>query len=220
MRTLSMRFFVLSLASAFCAYAALAQQSCPSTDDARPHAGPRSDYGQPAPGFLPFHYNSKYGCPSSPRHSQAKVAILLYYASEELREAPLNLSRIEVLDAEAAAARPIAIFEQEQLETMLQSVGGGTVAGPKGNLTIAGGRTAIVFMSIAFDRGSHIPKRLLHHVMTTDSMAEGAAISTLTLRCMCSARRWKEQTGLQTMVRVMTRTTIIGAEFSFSMAGR
>lgn len=92
-------------------------------------------------------------------------------------QAGLNLSRIEVLDADAAAAQPIAIFEQEQLETMLQPVGS-TVAGPKGNLTIADGRAAIAFMCIAFDHGSPIPNRLLHHVVTTDSMAEGAVIST------------------------------------------
>jgi hypothetical protein len=92
--------------------------------------------------------------------------------------APLNLSRIEVVDADAAAAQPIATFEQEQLETMLQPVGGSTGAGPKGTLAIAYGQTAIVFMSIALDRGSHIPNRLLHHVMTTDSMAEGAVISS------------------------------------------
>ena len=116
--------------------------------------------------------------------------------------APLNLSRIEVLDAEAAAARPIAIFEEEQLETMLQSVGGDTAAGPKGNLIIAGGRSATVFMSIAFDRSSHIPDRLLHHVITTDSVAEGAIISThyTTLHLLGAAagrsklgcRRWPE----------------------------
>ncbi|MGA8442917.1 MAG: M23 family metallopeptidase [Candidatus Sulfotelmatobacter sp.] len=91
--------------------------------------------------------------------------------------APLNLSRIEVLDADAAAVQPIATVEQEQLETMLQPVGS-TVAGPKGNVTIADGRTAVVFMCIAFDRSSHIPNRLLHHVITTDSTGEGAVIST------------------------------------------
>ena len=87
-------------------------------------------------------------------------------------------SWLAVLDADAAAAQPIATFEEEQLETMLQSVGGNAVAGPKGNLTLAGGRSATVFISIAFDRSSHIPDRLLHHVITTDSVAEGAVIST------------------------------------------
>ena len=54
---------------------------------------------------------------------------------------PLSLSRIDVRDADAAAAQPIAIFGQEQLETMLQPVGGDTAAGPKENLIIAGGRS-------------------------------------------------------------------------------
>ncbi len=91
--------------------------------------------------------------------------------------APLSLSRIDVRDADSPAAQPIAIFGQEQLETMLQPVGG-AVAGAKGNLTIAGGRTAIAFVCIAFDRGSPIPDRLLHLVVTADSMAEGAVITT------------------------------------------
>jgi hypothetical protein len=92
--------------------------------------------------------------------------------------ASLELSGIQVLDADAADAQPIATFGQEQLATMLQPVGSSTVAGPKGNLTITDGRSAIVFMSIAFDHGSHIPNRLLHHVMTSESMADGAPIST------------------------------------------
>jgi len=91
--------------------------------------------------------------------------------------APLDLTRIDVLDADAGAAPPIAVFEQEQLETMVQPVGS-TVAGPKGNLTIPDGRTAIVFMCMAFDRGSHVPNSLLHQVTTTNVMAEGAVIST------------------------------------------
>lgn len=180
LRTLSMRFLVLFLASAFCSYAALAQPSCPSTDDARPHAGPRSVNEPPAPRLPPFPLQLEIRVPFEPTAFPSEGRNYLMYELHltNFGTAPLNLSRIEVLDADAAAAQPIATFEQEQLETMLLPVGGSTVAGPKGNLTIAGGRTAIVFISIAFDRGSHIPKRLLHHVMTSDAMAEGAAIST------------------------------------------
>ena len=175
-----MRFLVLFLASAFCSYAALAQPSCPSTDDARPHAGPRSVNEPPAPRLPPFPLQLEIRVPFEPTAFPSEGRNYLMYELHltNFGTAPLNLSRIEALDADAAAAQPIATFEQEQLETMLLPVGGSTVAGPKGNLTIAGGRTAIVFLSIAFDRGSHIPKRLLHHVMTSDAMAEGAAIST------------------------------------------
>ena len=91
---------------------------------------------------------------------------------------PLNVSRIEVLDADAAAAQPIAIFEAEQLETMLKPVGATKSADPKERLQLADGRSAVVFMSVALDRGSHVPEKLFHRVVATDSVAEGAVIAT------------------------------------------
>jgi hypothetical protein len=90
---------------------------------------------------------------------------------------PLYVSRIEVLDPDAAA-QPIAVFPSDQLRPMSQLVGGKTTAGPEGSLSIPGGRTVIVFMSIAFDNNSHVPAELAHRVITTDSSAEGAVITT------------------------------------------
>ena len=91
---------------------------------------------------------------------------------------PISLSRIEVLDADAGSAQPIETFETKQLETMQQPIGGKTVSDPKDRLVIGDGQSAIVFMLIAFDRGSHIPDRLLHRVTTTYAPEEGAVIST------------------------------------------
>jgi hypothetical protein len=91
---------------------------------------------------------------------------------------PILLSRIEVLDADPGNAPPIATFETEQLETMLQPLGGKTFSDPKDRLVIGDGQSAIVFMSIAFDRGSHIPDRLLHRVTTAYAPEEAAVIST------------------------------------------
>jgi len=91
---------------------------------------------------------------------------------------PLSLSRIEVLDADAGAAQPIATFEAEQLEAMLQPLGGKKLSDPKERLAIADGQSAIAFMSVVFDRSSHIPDRLLHHVSAVGSVAEGAIIAT------------------------------------------
>src|SRR2546429_9982649 len=79
---------------------------------------------------------------------------------------------------DAGAPQPIATFEAEQLEAMLQPLGGKTRSDPKERLVIADGQSAIAFMSVAFDRSSHIPDRLLHHVSTVDSAAEGAVIAT------------------------------------------
>ncbi|HYL75355.1 MAG TPA: M23 family metallopeptidase [Bryobacteraceae bacterium] len=90
---------------------------------------------------------------------------------------PLYVSRIEVLDADAAAVEPIATFQREQLETMVQSLGGNPPS-QNGSLAIPAGRTAVVFMSIPFGRGSHIPNRLVHRAITTESFARGAVIAT------------------------------------------
>jgi len=76
---------------------------------------------------------------------------------------PLSLSRIEVLDADAGTAQQIATFDAEQLEAMLQPLGGKTLSAPKERLVISDGQSAVAFMSVAFDPSSHIPDRLLHH---------------------------------------------------------
>src|SRR5258707_4337400 len=91
---------------------------------------------------------------------------------------PVSLSRIEALDADAEAAQPIATFEVEQLETMLQPLGSKTLSDPRGRLLIGDGQIAIAFMSIVLARGSHVPDRLFHRVRTVDSVAEGAVIVT------------------------------------------
>src|SRR5215472_2866378 len=91
---------------------------------------------------------------------------------------PLTLSRIEVLDADAETAHPIATFETEQLEAMLQPLGGRTHSDRNERRVIAGGQKAIVFMSVEFDRSSNIPNRLAHRVSTADSAGEGAVITT------------------------------------------
>jgi hypothetical protein len=91
---------------------------------------------------------------------------------------PVSLSRIEVLDADGGAAPPIETFEAGQLEAMLQPLGGKTISDPKDRLVIDDGQSAIAFMSIAFDRASPIPGRLLHHVSTFDSVSKGAVVAT------------------------------------------
>jgi len=91
---------------------------------------------------------------------------------------PLTLSRIEVLDARAETALPIATFEAEQLEAMLQPLGGRTLSDRKERLVIAGGQNAIAFMSVEFDRRSHVPNKLAHRVSTAESALEGAVVTT------------------------------------------
>ena len=90
---------------------------------------------------------------------------------------PLYVSRIEVLDADAADTEPIATLQAEQLAAAFQEIGGKTPA-KNGNPAIPNGRTAVVFMYISFDSRSHIPDKLLHRVITLDSLAKGAIVAT------------------------------------------
>jgi hypothetical protein len=89
--------------------------------------------------------------------------------------AALNVSGVEVL---AAGAEPVAVFHSKQLDTMVQLLGGKVVPAPDGTLPIPGGRTAVVFVEITFDRAAHVPDGLIHRVITNEAVAEGASIAT------------------------------------------
>ena len=178
MRSIRMRLLILLAAAAICSLPAISQPNYQLMDDSQARAGLRSDNEPSEPRLVPWPVQLEMRVPFEPTAFPSERRIYLMYELHltNFGTAPLYVSRIEVLDADAA--QPIATFEAEQLETMLQPVGGKTLASPNGSLIIADGRSAIVFMSIAFDRGSHIPDRLLHHVIMTDSVAEGAVIAT------------------------------------------
>jgi murein DD-endopeptidase MepM/ murein hydrolase activator NlpD len=88
---------------------------------------------------------------------------------------PLTLRRIEVQDADAATATPIAALEGERLDAVLQSVGPGQ---SNNRREIAGGGSVVVFLWLVLDRRAHLPERLRHQVFTADSAAEGAVVGT------------------------------------------
>jgi hypothetical protein len=84
----------------------------------------------------------------------------------------LTLRRIEVLDA--AAGKPVAAFDGEQLDALLQHPGGSDAqADPR---QLPAGAAVVVFMWVRFT--GEVPERLYHRVTTSDSSLEGAAIGT------------------------------------------
>ena len=148
MRTMSMRLLILLGAASFCSCPTIAQTDKQLAAKPTPWP-PQLEMRVP---FEPTAF------PSGPH----------FYVMYELHltnfgTTPLSLSRIEVLDADAGTAQQIATFDAEQLEAMLQPLGGKRLSDPRERLVIADGQGAIAFMSVAFDRSSHIPDRLLHH---------------------------------------------------------
>ena len=174
-----MRLFTLFAVALLCSFAATAQpddhlKGNPQEQNQRPDH--RSGTVKPPPFPLQLEMRVPFeptGFPSGPH----------FYVFYELHltnwgPAPLSLRSIEVRDADAGAGLPIAAFETEQLEGLLQPVSGPTSSDRKDRLVLAGGRSTIVYISVAFNRGVHIPGRLIHRVITADADLEGALIAT------------------------------------------
>jgi len=163
-----MRRYILFAAACLCSYPAIAQTHNQPSDN-------KTAVNRP-----PWPLQLEMRVPFEPTAFPSGSHVYLMYELHltNFMPMPVSLSRIEVIDADAGSAQPIATFEAAQLETMLQPLGGKALSDPKDRLAIADGQSAIAFMSVAFDRGSHIPDRLLHRVTTAYAPEEGAVIST------------------------------------------
>jgi murein DD-endopeptidase MepM/ murein hydrolase activator NlpD len=181
MRIIHMRQLILFTAAVISSCPAIAQSGQTVDAQSQPRAPQRSENQQPASKAVPFPLQLEMRVPFEPTAfpNGARMHLLYELHLTNFANSPLYVSRIDVIDADAPAAEPpIATFQAEQLAAIFQSVGGNTPAGQNGGLAIPNGRTAVVFMYVSFDRGSHTPDRLVHRVMTTDSLATGAEIGT------------------------------------------
>lgn len=86
---------------------------------------------------------------------------------------PIDLRRIEVLDADEPVTKPLGAFDGEQLDSLLQS------STDQPNLRqVNGGATVVAFMQIVLDAQQRVPDRLKHRVLTANSSIEGAVVDT------------------------------------------
>ena len=167
-RTTRMRLFILL--AAMCLY------SCATVAQTQNQGSDSRTAAKRAPWSLQLEMRVPFEPTAFPSGSHFYVMYELHLTN--FGAVPLSLSRIEVLDADAETAQPIATFEAEQLEAMSRPLGGRTLSDRKERLAIAVGQSAIVFMSVEFDRSSRIPSRLSHRVSTADSEVQGAVITT------------------------------------------
>jgi Peptidase family M23 len=163
-----MRQYILFAAACLCSYPAIAQAQNQPTEN------------KTAANRPPFPLQVEMRVPFEPTAFPSGPHVYLMYELHltNFMPTPVSLSRIDVIDADAGTSQPIATFEAAQLETMLQPLGGKELPDAKDRLVIADGQSAIAFMSVAFDHGSHIPERLFHRVTTDYAPEEGAVIST------------------------------------------
>src|SRR5712691_1324861 len=164
-----MRLFILLAAACLCSCPIIAQAQNQQSDN-------KNSAVRPAPWPSQIEMRVPFEPTAFPSGPHFYVMYELHLTN--FGAVPLSLSRIEVLDADVETAPPVAAFEAEQLEAMLQPLGGRTLSDRKEKLVIAGGQSAIVFLSVEFDRSSRIPNRLAHRVSSADSAGEGAVITT------------------------------------------
>jgi hypothetical protein len=100
----------------------------------------------------------------------------LHFTNFEMN--PVRLRRIEILDADAKAARPIATLDATELDALLQTVGSWPSSGNPEAAELRSGQSAILFLCIAFDRAAHMPNELSHRVVTADSTLKGVTRTT------------------------------------------
>ncbi len=168
MRTTSMRPFILLAAACLFSYPAVAQTQNQPSDNKT--AANRPSWPLQLEMQVPF---DPTAFPSGPH-----VYLMYELHLTNFMPMPVSLSRLDVLNGDTGASQPIATFDAAQLETMMQLLGSKTFSDPKDRLVIGDGQSAIVFMSVVFDRGSHIPGKLFHRVTTSYAPEEGAVIST------------------------------------------
>lgn len=161
-----MRLCILLAVAALCSCPTIAQaQNQPSGNNTAPNRAP-----------WPLQLEMRVPFEPTTFPSGSHVYLMYELHLTNFMPMPVSLSRIDVLDAETA--QPIATFEAVQLQTMLQLLGGKAPSLPQDRLVIADGQSAIAFMEVVFERGSHVPDRLLHRVTTAYAPEEGAVIST------------------------------------------
>ncbi|MBV8807487.1 MAG: hypothetical protein JO033_02335 [Acidobacteriaceae bacterium] len=128
--------------------------------------------------------------------------------------APLYVTRLEALDANSGAGQRAATFQGEQFEAMFQLVGDNTAPVPKRDVSIPSGRTAVVFIEIAFSRNSSIPEKVVHRVTTPEGVAEAPISEHITLPSMSLDHLSKDRIGLPLMARAMIRRITTDADSS------
>ncbi len=102
--------------------------------------------------------------------TSAGRAVVMYELNlTNFSDKAIDLRRIEVFDADATGDTPLAAFDGEQIDPLLQN------AGPR---QVNAGATVVLFMQVTLDSTAHMPGTLRHRVSSGDSSVEGAVIGT------------------------------------------
>lgn len=92
-----------------------------------------------------------------------------------LASEPISIRRLEVLNASAKGADPIASFEAERLTNLMRPV---SSQPPEDLRKIGPGTTEVLFLWISLEKSATVPTQLIHRLLTVDSQIQGALVET------------------------------------------
>jgi len=161
-----------------CAYCGMALVPREATLDSQPAQPPelRSRTSEPSLWPPQLEMRVPFAPTAFPSGAQAHLLYEVYLTNHGTE--PLPVRKLEVLDAQAGSAPPLATFLPAQLATMWQLSGVATPASSANQLLLGAGQSATVFLSVAVDRRVRMPTRLVHRLSTDEAAVEGAVIGT------------------------------------------
>jgi Peptidase family M23 len=95
-----------------------------------------------------------------------------------LSSSPITIRRVEVLSSNDGAIHPVAAFEGQELDALLNPVNAPEHTNTYTPRQLGAGSTIVAFMWLSFGSGTNVPSLLRHRVVTADDSVEGAIIGT------------------------------------------
>jgi hypothetical protein len=144
----------------------LAVLLCLNTGLAAPPLAPdsRANGGGPSASGPPRQLEARvpFAPTSFPSMGHTYLVYELYLTN--VSSSPIDVRRLDVLDAQATSSQPIASFEDEKLDAILRDVGAGVPEGGSKIRQVGPGQTVVAFMWIPFDNNAHVPGNLFHRL--------------------------------------------------------
>jgi murein DD-endopeptidase MepM/ murein hydrolase activator NlpD len=136
--------------------------------------------GAPAPEQWPLPLEVAVPFEPTPFPSGGRTHLVYELYLRNFGSETVTIKSIEVLDADATRATPIAAFAGDPLASIMQPIARASAAEGNANTQIAAGATAVVFVWITLERSTKTPTHLRHRVFIADNSVEGPVVGTRT----------------------------------------
>ena len=134
----------------------------------------------PAPEQWPFPLEVAVPFEPTPFQSGGRTHLVYEVYLRNFGSDAVTVRSIEVLDADAKIASPLAAFAGDQLSSILEPIAHTPGLEGMAKTQISPGASAVVFMWVTLDASAKVPTHFRHRVFTTDNAVKGPVVGTRT----------------------------------------